>query len=65
MYAIRPINEIYHLVTRSGRDTVCGLRVLRIASDGSGNILQLVKEFPDGKTICKHCERINSQETDE
>ena len=62
MYAIRPINEIYHLVTRGGHDTLCGLRVSRIASDRTGNRLQLVAEVPAEKTICKHCERIRNQE---
>jgi hypothetical protein len=65
MYAIRPINGIFHLVTRGGQDTLCGLRVSRISSDRTANRLQLVYEMPAGKTICKHCERINGQETDE
>ncbi len=65
MYAVRPINEIYHVVTRGGQDTLCGLRVSRIASDRTGNRLQLVNELPTNKTICKHCERIQNQETDE
>ena len=64
MYAIRPINDIYHLVTRGGKDTLCGLRVSRISSDRTGNRLQLVYEMPSDKTICKHCERINGQDTD-
>jgi hypothetical protein len=63
MYAIRPINEIYHLVTRGGQNTLCGLRVSRIASDRTGNRLQLVYQMPAGRTICKHCERIKSQDT--
>lgn len=62
MYAVRPTNEIYHLVTRSGHDTLCGLRVSRIASDRTGNRLQLIPELPTEKTICKHCERIRNQE---
>jgi len=62
MYAIRPINEIYHLVTRGGQDTLCGLKVSRIASDRTGNRLQLVNELPQQRTICKHCERIQGQE---
>jgi len=62
MYAIRPINEIYHLVTRGGQDTLCGLKVSRIASDRTGNRLQLVNQLPLERTICKHCERIQSQD---
>ena len=62
MYAVRPMNEIYHLVTRGGQDTLCGLRVSRIASDRTGNRLQLVNQLPDDKSICKHCERIKNQE---
>lgn len=62
MYAIRNINEVYHLVTRGGHDTLCGLRISRIASDHGGNRLQLIHEVPANKTICKHCERIQSQD---
>ena len=65
MYAVRAINEIYHVVTRGGQDTLCGLRVSRITSDRTGNRLQVVPEMPDGRTICKHCERIKNQDTDE
>jgi len=65
MYAIRPINDIYHVVTCSGQDTLCGLRVSRITFDRTGNRLQLVNEEPVGRSICKHCERIKSQETSE
>ena len=63
MYAIRPINDIYHLVTRGGQDTLCGLKVSRIASDRTGNRLQLVNETPHERTICKHCERIQNQDS--
>jgi hypothetical protein len=65
MYAIRPINEIYHLVTRGGQHTLCGLRVSRIASDHMGSRLQLVHELPMDRNICKHCERIKEQDTDQ
>ena len=65
MYAIRPINAIYHLVTRGGQDTLCGLRVSRVASYRGGNILQMVSEMPADRTICKHCERIKNQERDD
>jgi len=65
MYAIRTINHIYHLVTRGGYDTLCGLRVSRIASAHSGNSLQLVDDLPSERTICKHCERIRNQDGDE
>ncbi len=62
VYAIRNINEIYHLVTRGGQDTLCGLRVSRIASDRLGERLHLVSELPADKAICKHCDRIQNQE---
>jgi hypothetical protein len=62
MFAVRPLNGIYHLVTRGGQDTLCGLRVSRIASDHLGNRLQLVFDVPRERTICKHCERIKSQD---
>jgi len=64
MYAIRPINDIYHLVTRGGQDTLCGLRVSRISFDRTGNRLQLVQELPSERTICKHCERIKNQDNE-
>jgi hypothetical protein len=65
MYAIRPINEIYHLVTRGGQDTLCGLRVSRITFDRTGNRLQLVHQQPVDRTICKHCQRIRNQDAEE
>ena len=64
MYAIRPINDIYHLVTRGGQDTLCGLRVSRITSDRTGSRLQVVYDKPGERTICKHCERINNQDSE-
>jgi len=65
MYAIRPINEIYHLVTRDRQYTLCGLRVTRIKSDRAGDRLQLIHDMPNERTKCKHCERIQGQDTDE
>lgn len=62
MYAVRPINEIYHVVTRGGQHTLCGLRVSRIVSDRTGDRLQLVNQLPADKAICKHCERIQGQD---
>jgi len=59
------MNGIYHLVTRGGHDTLCGLRVTRIASDHAGNVLQVVPELPMGRTICKHCERIKNQDVND
>jgi hypothetical protein len=63
MYATRLVNHIYHLVSRSEREqTLCGLRVSRIPPEIKlvGN-LQLVEEVPPSKSICKHCQRIQSQ----
>ena len=65
MYAIRTINEIYHLVTRGGQDTLCGLRVSRISSERTNNSLQLVTNLPTDRIMCKHCERIKNQDGDE
>ena len=65
MYAIRAVNEIYHVVTRGGQHTLCGLRVSRIKLDHNGHSLQLVAEIPADKTMCKHCERIKGQENGE
>lgn len=65
VYAIRSINEIYHLVTRGGQDTLCGLRVNRVAPDRGGASLQLVSDLPIDKMICKHCERIKGQDIEQ
>jgi hypothetical protein len=62
MYATKLLNNIYHLTQPGGTDTLCGLRVSRVPTGAKlpGN-LQLVKEVPQEKTVCKHCERINNQ----
>ena len=65
MYAIRTMNEIYHLVTRGGQDTLCGLRVSRISFDRTNNRLHLVHTVPAEKAMCKHCERIKNQDQEE
>ena len=65
MYAIRAVNEIYHVVTRGGQQTLCGLRVSRIKLARNGHSLQLVHEIPADKAMCKHCERIKGQENGE
>jgi len=65
MYAIRTMKEIYHLVTRGGYDTLCGLRVSRISSDRTNNGLQLVSNLPSDKIMCKHCERIKNQDAND
>jgi hypothetical protein len=57
MYAVKTINEIYHLVQRGGKHTLCGLRISRVGS------MQIVDELSDGKKICKHCERISKQDS--
>jgi hypothetical protein len=62
MYATRLMTEIYHLVQPGGH-TLCGLRVSRVTSERKTNTLQLVREVPANLTICKHCERIQGQET--
>jgi len=63
MYAIKFSTDVYHLVQRGGKDTLCGLRVSRVSSERSaGGGLQMVNELPVAKNICKHCERIKSQD---
>jgi len=62
MYATRFMAEIYHLVQPSGRHTLCGLRISRIASERKTSTLQLIDELEPNLTICKHCERIQGQE---
>ena len=62
MYAIKLSTEVYHLVQCRGQDTLCGLRVSRVSSERNGGGLQMVGELPTTKKICKHCERIQSQD---
>ena len=62
MYAIKLSTEVYHLLQRGGQDTLCGLRISRVSSERNGGGLQMVGELPPTKKICKHCERIHSQE---
>jgi len=61
MYATKLLNQIYHLIQPGGNHTLCGLRVSRIPVGAKlpGN-LQLVDKVPADKTICKHCERLQS-----
>jgi hypothetical protein len=61
MYATKLLTQIYHLVQPGGNHTLCGLRVSRVPMGAKlpGN-LQLINEVPPDKTICKHCERLNS-----
>ena len=61
MYATKLLNNIYHLVQPGGNHTLCGLRISRIPMGAKlpGN-LQLVESVPSNKTICKHCERLQS-----
>ncbi len=62
MYAIKFTTDVYHLVQRGGQDTLCGLRITRISSERNTGGLQMVGELPLTKKICKHCERINTQD---
>ena len=62
MYAIKLTTDVYHLVQRSGQDTLCGLRVSRVGSVRNAGGLQMVGELPVTKKVCKHCERIKSQD---
>ena len=62
MYAIKLTTDVYHLVQRGGQDTLCGLRVSRVSSARSAGGLQMVGELPLSKKVCKHCERIKSQD---
>lgn len=62
MYAIKLTTGVYHLVQRGGQNTLCGLRVSRVSSERNGGGLQVVGELPSAKKICKHCERIKSQD---
>ena len=62
MYAIKLTTDVYHLVQRGGQDTLCGLRVSRVSAGRSAGGLQMVGELPITKKVCKHCERIKSQD---
>ena len=63
MYATRLMTDIYHLVQPRGEHTLCGLRISRVMSERKASTLQLVTELPPDLTICKHCERIQKQES--
>ena len=63
MYATRMMTEIYHLVQPGGQHTLCGLRISRITSERKTNMLQLVNDLTPNLTICKHCERIERQDS--
>jgi len=63
MYATRMMTEIYHLVQPGGQHTLCGLRISRVMSERKTNTLQLVIDLAPNLTICKHCERIQGQDS--
>ena len=63
MYATRFTTDVYHLVEPGGQHTVCGLRISRVTSERKTSTLQLVDELEPNLMICKHCERINGQES--
>jgi len=63
MYATRILTEIYHLVLPGGLTTLCGLRISRVMSERKTNTLQLVSDVSENLTICKHCQRIQRQDT--
>ena len=63
MYATRLMTEIYHLVQPGGQHTVCGLRISRVTSERKTNTLQLVNDLTPNLMICKHCERIERQDS--
>ena len=65
MYAIKLTTDVYHLVQRGGQHTLCGLRLTRIISERNAGRLQMVDEVPLEKKVCKHCERIRSQDAGE
>jgi len=62
-YATRLMTEIYHLVEPGGQHTLCGLRISRVTSERKTNTLQLVNDLAPNLTICKHCERIQRQDS--
>ena len=62
MFATRLMTEIYHLVEPNRQNTLCGLRVSRVTSERKTNTLQLVNAVTENLMICKHCERIKSQD---
>jgi len=63
MYATRLMAEMYHLVLRGGQHTLCGLRISRVMSERKTSTLQLVNDLTPDLTICKHCERIQRQDS--
>lgn len=63
MYATRLMTDIYHLVQPGRQHTLCGLRISRVTSERKTNTLQLVNDLTPNLSICKHCERIQRQDT--
>jgi len=57
------MTEIYHLVQQRGQQTLCGLRISRVTSERKTNTLQLVNDLTPNLTMCKHCERIEGQDS--
>ena len=63
VYATRLMTGIYHLVQPGGQHTLCGLRISRVTSERKTNTLQLVHDLTPNLLICKHCERIERQDS--
>ena len=65
MYATTLMTEIYHLVQPGGQHTLCGLRISRVRVERKANMLQLVSVVQPNRSVCKHCERIRTQDEHE
>ena len=62
MFAVRLSNEIYHLLQRTRpQNTLCGLRVSRMAAARDGGMHPAAK-VPESHKVCKHCRRISEQD---
>ena len=59
LYAIRPQGTSYHIVEEREGLTLCGLKVGRLRQKGRVGTLYSVEEKPEGRSLCKNCERLS------
>ena len=63
MYAATANSRIYHLTESPNERTLCGVRFKPIEVEQPRNAgLSLVRNKPDGYTLCRHCNRVREQE---
>jgi hypothetical protein len=60
MYAISSPNDIYHLLTETKDQTLCGLPVGQVVIDRptESSLLYLTSKRPDDRELCSKCAKI-------